>query len=163
MALAEGQEMAAIVGFLERVGIAVRMERIADKTFLPGLAMRRGVLIVDEEKLAYVGDLLHEAGHMAVMTAAERRRCEEDAGADGGAEMAAIAWSYAAALEIGLDPAVVFHADGYKSGGSGIVENFAEGRFIGLPLLQLYGLTTAPGDEAKGAVVYPKMSRWLRP
>ena len=36
------------------------------------------------------------------------------AGEDAGEEMGAIAWSYAAALHIGLDPRVVFHEDGYK-------------------------------------------------
>jgi hypothetical protein len=28
--------------------------------------------------------------------------------------MGAIAWSYAAALQIGLDPGIVFHAAGYR-------------------------------------------------
>jgi hypothetical protein len=33
-----------------------------------------------------------------------------------GEEMAAIAWSYAACVHLGLEPTVVFHSDGYKGG-----------------------------------------------
>jgi hypothetical protein len=155
------QQIAEIVVFLRRIGLTVRLRALTGDTFLPGLAIRGGALVIDRSKLAYPGDLLHEAGHMAVMTAADRMRCEGEAGTDGGAEMAAIAWSYAAALEIGLEPAVVFHADGYKSGGSAILENFAAGRYIGVPLLQWFEITTERRNDT-GRAVYPKMSRWLR-
>lgn len=156
------EQLRLIEGFLERIGIAVRRERL-EESFLPGVTMRGGVLVIDEEKLLYPGDMLHEAGHLAVMTGAERAVCSGDAGEDGGAEMAAIAWSYAAALEIGLDPRVVFHAEGYKSGGEAIVENFSQGRYFGVPLLQWFGMTRERASaEAPEAVLYPRMGRWLR-
>ena len=121
-------------------------------------------MIDANEALAYPGDMLHEAGHLAMMTAEERAACNGDAGNDPGAEMAAIAWSYAAALEIGLDPALVFHAHGYKGGGAAIIENFAAGRYIGVPMLQWFGLTTDPAQRQRpvDAVVYPAMKCWLR-
>ena len=55
--------------------------------------------------------------------------------------MMVIAWTYAACLEIGIDPRIVFHPDGYKVGSESILENFGEGRFFGVPMLQYVGLT----------------------
>jgi hypothetical protein len=153
---------ATILAFLERIGLQVRREPIAGKTFMPGVTIRDGALVVDEELLLYPGDLLHEAGHLAVMSPAERAACQ---GSATGEEMAAIAWSYAAALEIGIDPLVVFHPHGYRDGGASIVENFREGRYFGVPLLQYYGLTRErPGalDSPTVTAVFPRMTAWLR-
>jgi hypothetical protein len=76
--------------------------------------IQRGVLVVDEAQLSYPSDLLHEAAHLAVAPAAGRNLLDGDTGDDGGEEMGAVAWSYAAALHLRLDPAVVFHAHGYR-------------------------------------------------
>jgi hypothetical protein len=107
--------------------------------------IREGALIFDPQKLLCAGDLLHEAGHMAIMTPAERQACAGDAGPDGGAEMAALAWSYEAAVEIGLPPRDLFHAQGYEGGCDSIAENFEFGRYIGVPTLLWFGLTEEPG------------------
>jgi hypothetical protein len=147
--------VAALVAFCRACGFDVVCGSVPDDAFLPGIAVASGALTVDESKLKYPGDLLHEAGHLAVMDATERANAGEDAGSDGGAEMAAIAWSYAAALAIGIDPAVVFHADGYKGGAAAILTNFQAGRYIGVPLLEWFGMT---GGDCK----YPAMRRWLR-
>ncbi|HLL45330.1 MAG TPA: hypothetical protein VK399_01415 [Longimicrobiaceae bacterium] len=87
---------------------------LPDACFLPGVRVDRGRLLVDEARLLYPGDLLHEAGHVAIMPAAERGEREGDVGADLDEEIGAIAWSYAAAVHLELDPAVVFHAHGYR-------------------------------------------------
>jgi len=142
-----------IAGFLNGIGLPVSAGEIPDRTTLPGIHVTGGGLIVDERRLTYPGDLLHEAGHLAVTPAAVRNSLEGDTGDDGGEEMAAIAWSYAAAVHLGLNPEVVFHAGGYRGGAQTIVENFSEGRYIGVPFLKWIGLT----GEA-----YPKMTRWLR-
>jgi hypothetical protein len=157
-------ETIEILAFMERVGLPVRRERIEGKTFMPGVTIRGGELVVDEEELVYPGDMLHEAGHLALMTAEERAACDGDAGADAGAEMAAISWSYAAALEIGIDPVVVFHPHGYNGGGAAIIENFTAGRYFGVPLLQWHGMTTDPASRERpaNAILYPKMKRWMR-
>jgi hypothetical protein len=143
-----------IVAFLEAVGLTVRSEQIAEPTFLPGIAVRQGVLTFDPERLLYPGDLLHEAGHLAVMPADERAAANGPAGDDPGLEMAAIAWSWAAAREIGIAPSVVFHPAGYKGGSDSILENFTTGNYFGVPLLELFGLT--------GKGEFPSMRRWLR-
>ncbi len=142
-----------IAAFLDSVGVPVHAAAVPPRTFLPGLHIHLGALLVEESRLLYPGDLLHEAGHIAVMDPARRASLSGDAGAEGGEEMAAIAWSYAAALHIGLPPEIVFHEDGYKGGAAGIVENFSQGRPIGLPYLKWIGLA---GDD------YPNMRRWLR-
>lgn len=151
-----------ILPFLAEIGIVVRERPLAAPTFLPGILIERGELVIDREKLAHPGDLLHEAGHIAVMPPSVRPQMNDgDLQSGPGEEMAAIAWSYAAAQRIGLDPAVVFHPAGYKNEAASLLENFAAGRYIGVPLLQWYGLTKER-EDGSGAPVYPRMSRWLR-
>ncbi len=151
-----------ILHFLAHIGITVREHALPGTTFVPGIFIEAGELVIDRDRLSYPGDLLHEAGHIAVMPPSERTALNDDLQSGPGEEMAAIAWSYAAALHIGIDPAVVFHPAGYKGGAQSLLENFAAGRFIGVPLLRWYGLTQER-DDGSGAAVYPKMSGWLRP
>jgi|GEM_PF-5181628 len=40
-----------ILAFLASIGIAVEFGPLVGKTFLPGLAVRHGVLVVDPERL----------------------------------------------------------------------------------------------------------------
>ena len=64
---------ARITAFLREIGIPVEAASLAHgETFLPGIRLERGALLVDDAKLAYPGDLLHEAGHVA-MTPPELR------------------------------------------------------------------------------------------
>ena len=143
-----------MVSFLEGIGLSVRTGEIAGQCFLPGVTIEGGVLVIDEEHLLYPGDLLHEAGHLAVLPPEARSEIYSDAGADAGFEMGAIAWSYAAARHLGIDPAIVFHDAGYKGNSTALLENFAAARYIGVPILEWVGLTTAK--------TYPTMGRWLR-
>src|ERR1700760_125571 len=124
-----------LVDFVTGIGIEVRLDTLGDDTFLPGLAIRDGTLVIDPERLAYPGDILHEAGHIAVADPAVRYAptlTPSDA-----EELTTLAWSYAAAVHLELDPAVVFHPDGYKGGSQALIRTFTEGPFIGAPLLQL--------------------------
>ena len=101
-----------LAAFVCGIGIAVRAGSLPAKTFLPGLEIRDGAIVVDEERLTNPGDILHEAGHLAVADPTERNA--PALSPSGGDELTAIAWSYAALSHLELDPAVVFHADGYK-------------------------------------------------
>ena len=151
-----------IVGFLAQIALPVRWDVVKGPTPLPGIAIDRGTLVVDQARLQYPGDLLHEAGHLAVMPARERARVVRDAGGDPAGEMAAIAWSYAAVCHLGLDPAVVFHEGGYRGGSQSLIENFSAGRYIGVPVLQWLGLSA--DDQRAGELgiePYPAMRRWL--
>ncbi|OYY89569.1 MAG: hypothetical protein B7Y45_11825 [Sphingomonas sp. 28-66-16] len=150
-----------LIAFIERIGIRVGTGALDHDCFLPGVTVRGGGIVHDPVRLAHPGDLLHEAGHIAV-TDPEARATLDTVSGDPGEEMAAIAWSYAAALAIGIDPAIVFHADGYGGDGRGIADNFAAGRYFGVPLLAWFGMTVDPRSGASGSACYPQMTRWLR-
>ena len=155
-------ETAQILSFLDRVGIGVDLGPVGEGSFLPGLTVRGGRLLVDPEGLEWPGDLLHEAGHIAMTDPAERDSLEA-VSTDPGEEMGAIAWSYAAAVEIGLDLHVLFHAGGYRGASPAFIENFESGHYLGVPMLACYDMTAEP-DVARrtGAEAYPRMWRWLR-
>ena len=152
-----------IAAFLNEIGLPIVIGEIQETTFLPGIQICRGKLRVDPEKLQWPGDLLHDAGHLALLSAEQRAVTMGDAGDDGGDELGAIAWSYAAAVRLRLDPAVVFHAGGYKGGSGAILANFADGRYIGVPILEWRGLCADARRAAEeGGETYPHMLRWLR-
>jgi hypothetical protein len=154
---------ASIVRFLADIGIETRRGELHEPTFLPGIGIDGGALVIDEAKLTYPGDLLHEAGHLAVVPPERRSAMAMYAGDDPAEEMMAIAWSYAAALHIGLGIDVVFHEGGYKGWSSAIIENFSNGQYFGVPVLQWIGLTCEEKRAGElGVKPYPHMIRWLR-
>ena len=61
------EPLGIIVAFLEEIGLPVRFRDLDEAGFLPGITVEAGGLNVDREKLLYPGDLLHEAGHLAVL------------------------------------------------------------------------------------------------
>ena len=161
--------MEAIVAFLRSIGITVEAVSLAGReTFLPGILLHEGRLLVDEELLTWPGDLLHEGGHIAVAPPAVR-------GSLGGAidvpgldmgelEQMAIPWSYAAALAIGIPPAEVFHGGGYRGKSEGLLRTFGFGVYPGANLLEAAGMTaTGPRAEALGVPPFPHMISWMRP
>lgn len=152
-----------MAGFLAGIGLDTAPAVLSEAGFLEGLTISHGVLLVDEVRLAHTGDLLHEAGHLAMVPAQERKLLHGNVGSDPGEEMAAIAWSYAAALYLGIDPAVVFHPKGYSGGSQAILQNFSQGRYFGVPMLEWLGLAA---DKQIAALLqvprYPHMLKWLR-
>ena len=155
--------VAQIVPFLEGIGIPVRTEPVSGDSLLPGVTVRCGTLIFDPETLPWPGDLLHEAGHIAVSDPAVRAT-QEEVPSDPGEEMAAMAWSYAAAVELGIDPVHVFHVAGYQGGGENYLESYTKGGTgIGVPMLQFYGMSAEPHQAGPLALpAFPAMTRWLR-
>jgi hypothetical protein len=158
----DSPETRAILAFLDRIGIPVALEQVAGETALPAMTVRDGTLVIDPARLAWPGDLLHEAGHIAVTDTAQRAALS-DVSSDPAEEMAAIAWSYAAALAAGIDPRLVFHDHGYRGGGGYLADNFAAGCYVGTPMLEYWGMAVPKRDvEACGVAPYPHMLRWLR-
>lgn len=159
---AEAMVFEKAVDFLQTIGIPVHFRSFDGKGFLPGISISNGEIVVNRDLLKCPGDILHEAGHIAVVTASERSSLNAQSIADRemreAEEMMAIAWSYAACVHLGIDAAFVFHDNGYKGGGSSIAENFREGRYFGVPVLKWVGMCNNP-DEENG---YPKMIKWLR-
>jgi hypothetical protein len=158
--------VAAIIDFLKLAGIEIILQPIDHPGFLPGLQLINGKLVIDNEKLLYPGDILHEAGHLATMPPGIRETMNDTLLNDDlnqGGEMMALAWSYAACVYLDMDPHIVFHQAGYKGESENIIKNFTEGRFLGLPLLQWVGMAY---DEQRAKELnfspYPNMVRWLR-
>ena len=103
-----------LAAFVRDIGLPLHAAALPAATVLPGLDIRDGAIVVDEARLAHAGDILHEAGHLAVADPAERDAPRLSP--TPGDEVASIAWSYAALRYLHLDPAIVFHPAGYKGG-----------------------------------------------
>lgn len=152
-----------IVAFLRDIRLRVETGSLVEPTFLPGVRIEHGGLIVDPLRLAYPGDLLHEAGHLAVVPPDQRAIMNGDAGDDQANEMMAMGWSYAATVHLGLDPGIVFHDGGYQGGARTMLDSFASGRYLAVPMLQWIGLTFDERNARdEGVPPYPYMVRWLR-
>lgn len=150
-----------ILDFFREIKLPFELTQLGNDTFMPGMTIARGALLIDAEKLLHPGDLLHEAGHIAVTPEELRPHLNGDvkmAGHRGGEEMAAIAWSWAALRHIGLAPEVVFHPQGYRGGSQSLIEAFTSSTGFGHPLLRAW-LMCGPPEQRQG---YPKMNRWLR-
>lgn len=152
--------------FVRSLGIDVMESRLSDQTFLPGIFIDEGRIIIDGQKLKYPGDILHEAGHIAVSEPGRRPFLNEDTITKSShreaEEMMAIAWSYAACKHLNLHPSVVFHEGGYGGGSDGIIENFEQGHFFGTPMLQWCGMTRQPPPGSQAVDCFPRMIRWMR-
>jgi hypothetical protein len=151
-----------ILNWLQQIGLAIRFAPLSADTFLPGVTLELGGLVVDPDRLLYPGDLLHEAGHLATMLPVQRAAAGSNAGSDMGDEIAAQTWSYAAAVHLGLPPEIVFHPHGYRGAAAALIRTYRDGA-AGVPLLQWMGLTLDPARAAASSVPpYPHMIRWLR-
>jgi hypothetical protein len=140
-------EREKIIHFLQEIGIQVVETELSDDCFLPGLSIERNTILMDSNRLKFPGDLLHEAGHLAV-TAEEFRPLigteeMDPSWPSDGDELAAILWSYAALKHLDLEPEVVFHPAGYKNESEWLIQQFQNGTYIGLPLLEWMGFCSA--------------------
>lgn len=147
-----------MMNFLSERGIPTRFQALDSECFLPGLAIEQGTLLIDSEKLKWPGDILHEAAHIALNPPSRRAAVSGKLEVSPADEMAALAWSYAAAVALEIDPQIVFHEGGYKNGGAQLVTQFtdvATGRSPvapGVPMLQWYRMCQK----------FPLMQSWLR-
>lgn len=146
--------------FVKSIGLEVDERPISGKTFTPGITIEGKKLIVDREQLKYTGDLLHEAGHIALLDKEQRANVNGDATMGKketeGYELGVLCWSYLAAISAGVPPESVFHPDGYKGESDWLLENFGNKKYIGLPLLQWMGIVERDSGTE------PKVVCWLR-
>jgi hypothetical protein len=156
--LAPADYLDRMLEFLTTIGLPVRETSFEKTGFLPGLLIDKGGLLLDHTRLLYPGDVLHEAGHIAVTVAAERpllgANVTENHPEKEGEELAVLLWTYAACRHLDIPPVVVFHPDGYKGQSKWLIESFTTGQYMGLPLLVWMELTITEG--------FPTMTRWLR-
>ena len=181
--------IALSVQFLEGIGLPVRFQTLDASAFLEGVTIRDGAIVIDRTLLRQPGDILHEAGHLAVVPSIFRHLIVDDV--DGSlaphydryfaqhpdaftsypedpiargilqsGESEAIAWSYTAALAAGIPPASVFHEGGY-----GDTPDSARHLLAKLSALQHVGIH---GLAAGGMCLlprrggFPSMLRWLQ-
>lgn len=159
-------ELQKILLFLNEIGIQV-FEKELEDTFLPGLDLGPNCIYIDYKKLLYPGDILHEAGHLAVTTTSERNLVGTDKMAKDwpsqGEEIGAILWSFAAAKHLNLPAEFVFHPNGYKNDSEWLISNFNAENYIGLPFLEWTGLTYGKEKAQKeNQEAFPLMQKWLR-
>ena len=156
-----------ITAFLASIDIALTEGEIPTAALLPGVAIVSGRLVVDRDRLTWPGDLLHEAGHIAVMPAALRGTLggtlADDPEVPHAGEPEATAWAWAALMAIGLKSEVLFHAGGYQGRSPGLAFTFSVGGYPGAAGLIAAGLALSTADAARrGEQSYPHMVRWLR-
>jgi len=150
-----------LVAFVRSIGIEVHPCTINWKTQFPGLDIKAGAVLVDESQLIHPGNILHEAGHIAVHDPA--RRQDPKFLPTKGEELSALAWSYAATVHLVLNSELVFYPGSYNGWDTSLVENFAAGRYLGIPLLQRYGLAIEERfSSERGLEPCPHMLRWVR-
>jgi hypothetical protein len=157
----------AIVEFLMQIGISVSEGVVPADSFLPGIRVAHGALIFNRELLRWPGDLLHEAGHIAVTPAALRYELddalEDAAPVPHAGEVEATAWAYAALVHLRLPPTVLFHEGGYHGHSASLITTFSCGVYPGAFGLSRAGMTLInPAADGAGVPPYPHMLRWLR-
>jgi hypothetical protein len=155
------------IEFLNNIGIETTFRKISNKSFLPGLLINKGMIIIDKDVLEHPGDILHEAGHLAVVPAMDRPSLSEKGIINRKnretEEIMAIAWSYAACMHLLIDPFFVFHEQGYRGGRDYITDSCRDKNYIGLSMLEKIGLTlNEKNARTLNIPSYPHMIKWLR-
>lgn len=154
------------IEFLNEIGIENRFTEDEFASFLPGVRIEQGVLVINRSQLLCPGDVLHEAGHLACLPPQKRAEANdnitESLGQEYSFEMAVILWTFAAATKLSIPLEQIFHSQAYKGESSWLIEQLETGNFIGLPLLQWLGLAPSDTDVQKGYEPFPAMLRWTR-
>lgn len=154
-----------VLDFLKEIEIRYTFQEIAQDGFLPGLELANGGIVIDLKKLAHVGDVLHEAGHLACMPPRIRGTLSgvlPNTDITNGGEMMAMAWSFAACKYLGLDASVVFHEHGYKGEAQRLIAAYESGTGPGIALLQWLGMCYDEVGAIKSNLQpFPYMHQWL--
>jgi hypothetical protein len=155
-----------LVDFIKSIGIDIKEDKIDQETFIPGILPLSAGLIIDKDKLKHSGDLLHEAGHIAVTEESLRSQIGSDKVNENwpndGDEIAANLWSYAVIVYLKIPIESVFHLEAYKLEAEWFIQNFTTGNYIGLPLLQWMGFCHKDKDVDENHAGFPHMLKWLR-
>lgn len=154
--------LARVIDFIRSHGIEVTEARIDRATLVPGIDIRHGGLVVEEKKMCKPADLLHEAAHLAITPAAARPALDGTITSTPSEEMSAIAWEWAAAKHLDIDPCEVFHDEVISGNGPTLLENFSAGRYVGVPMLQYWRMTVEKPAAGSDTPPYPHMIRWTR-
>lgn len=172
-----------VVRWLSDKGLEITSGTRHVHPFNPGIWVESGALVYDPD-VAHPGDLLHEAGHLAVLPSCLRLHANGDfddvtprigeymaahpnalafpedpvarAMIEGG-DSSAIAWAYAAALAAGVDPWLTCER-GFpeEDDGRAALEALQAGTFVGIANLAASGMVASRRE-------FPAVRRWLQP
>lgn len=180
---------ARVIEFVRDIGLEVEACPQASG-FLPHVRIVRGGLHVVPAQV-FPGDILHEAGHLAVIPSRFRPLAQDDLegvfeamgrhlqdNPDGlgcwpedtlcrailqSGEAEATAWQYAAARHIGLPDALLFPPGSFDGGAEDVLGALTQGRHLGINGLRAAHWTRT-SLRAPGALpVYPELAFWLHP
>ncbi len=146
-------QLALITGFIRSLGIEVAERPLRRATRVPGIDILRGTLVADERRMCKPADLLHEAAHIALTPSAGRPALDGWVDGTPAQEVQAIAWTWAAAVHLGIAPVDVFHDEVLSGNGPTLRANFSTGHYVGVPGLQRLRMTHQS--------IYPRMTRWI--
>ena len=165
-------EVYSVLEFISEVGLRCELvDKVDYQSVIPNIYIRNGVIEYTLE--ATWQDLLHEAGHMAVIPSSIRslmsdnlEASDEVLGSDpatyelymAGSEAGVISWSYAACLEIGLEPDNLFDAFNEPEGmlmAHKMAHNNQMGGTYGVAELYYLGMI-----ESKSS--FPRLVRWVQ-
>lgn len=177
--------IAQAIGFLREIGLSIQKEDNVSG-FSPGVEIRHGGLVVDPFNVQ-MADLLHEAGHLAIMPGQFRhllngnlmdgleQALEAVSGFDPESPLVravlqctdpeATAWAWAAGCHLELPSEQIIRDQDYAGSGESIRLALALRHYVGINGLDRAGLTAANERSAyiTGLTVYPSLCRWLQP
>lgn len=179
--------------FVRSIGIKVEeipAQADLDGSFLPNVRVVNGSLEVVAAEV-FPGDILHEAGHLAVIPAPFRplatgdlSAVEEAMGAyleanpDGlakwpedpvsraifqSSDQEATAWQFAAAKAMQLPDVWLFPEDSYDGEADVVLQRLQVNEYMGINGLQAAGWTQVRKNPVKKAPVFPELAFWLHP
>jgi len=146
------EQFDAVITFLRSLGLVISEGAIGRETLVPGLDIWQGGLRFERDHICKPADMLHEAAHILLSEPAIRPTLDGTISSSPAEELTAIAWTWAAAMHLSLDPADVFHDEVVSGNGETLRENFSNGRYVGVPGLQRWRMTEK----------YPRMRSWVR-
>ena len=178
--------MNRILVFLKKIGLDVLVQPGASG-FVKGVHIVNGALHVDTA-VATPSNILHEAGHIAIVPVKYRDTISNDISA--GVSMMlediasrdihpdhplyraamqcgdteATAWAYAAGIHLGLDPEVIIEDRDYNGDGANVRFMVGNGHYFGVHGLAHAGFCSlnTRSEKLTGLPSYPKLSMWLQ-
>jgi hypothetical protein len=179
-------ERAKTIAFLRDIGLEVIVQPGATG-FLEKCQIVDGALHIDED--CPVSNILHEAGHLAVVPHMYRAGLNDDIetymgeifendtrlkplhpdhpllrALIEGSDDAATAWAWAAGVAIGLPPDVIIQDDEYESTGSTVRFMLRNNQYSGVHSLQHAGMCVrmSKGAPPSSVARYPVLLKWLQ-
>lgn len=173
-----------VINFLNSIGIeTILKQQTKYKGFLSDILIQDGILYINENTT--ISDLLHEAGHLAVLHPKYRKLasgniskvvckmmneipfnqtefnkymyCED---------LSATAWAYAVGKYLNLPDDVIITAKNYDNAGKDILECLRCGSYFGITELMHAGFCVCkPRHNLSRLIplpVYPTLSKWLQ-